>query len=150
MPKPETATGAELDKYHLWHRSGDSVDYVSSCSSPSMCLLRISAANQDHLPLPASRQTTTPSLRNPISTCRTTVGDGFDDIRSASSACPATKYPSQLVVTLEADETPLLCCPRTVTILIDPTARTTTTTIDPTILVIFALVFINGCRRSFR
>jgi hypothetical protein len=99
------------------------------------------AANRDHLTLFASRQTTTPSLRKPISTCRTTVGDGFDVIRSAVSACPATKYPSQLVVTLDAAELPPLCCPRAVMILIDPTARIPTTMIDPIILAIFVFIY---------
>ena len=114
------------------------------------CLMKsrfcVFAANRDHFPLPASRQTTTPSLRKPISTCRTTVGDGFGEIRSASSACPATKYPSQLVVTLDAAELPPVGCPRTVIIMIDPTARTRTTMIDPTILAIFVFIFRCGCR----
>jgi hypothetical protein len=68
-----------------------------------------SGAVRHHLFSGASRQTTAPSLRNPISTWRTVVGEGPGVIRSSVSVCPITKYPPHFVVAGSAPELEVLC-----------------------------------------
>ena len=82
-----------------------------------------------YLVIGAARQITTPSLRNPSSISRTTVADGLGVIRSDVSVCPATKYPTQLVVTPDEADLPPDCCARTPIIQIEP--RTRSKTVNP-------------------
>ena len=62
---------------------------------------------------PVSRQTTTPSLLSPISTWRSTVGEGRSVFRSKVLWSPVTKYPTQLVVTADGLDWLGVCWART-------------------------------------